>query len=55
MRRIPARSGADPVMEARASPAWLADALRRINDHPTLRLGEPLPWNWKTRPATLVA
>ena len=35
--------------------AWLADALRRINDHPALRLGELLPWNWNARPATLVA
>lgn len=28
--------------------AWLADVLRRINDHPTLRLDELLPWNWRT-------
>jgi transposase len=27
--------------------AWLADVLRRINDHPTSRLGELLPWNWR--------
>jgi hypothetical protein len=27
--------------------AWLADALRRINDHPASRLDELLPWNWK--------
>ena len=27
--------------------AWLADALRRINDHPASRLPELLPWNWK--------
>jgi transposase len=26
--------------------AWLADVLRRINDHPALRLDELLPWNW---------
>ena len=26
--------------------AWLADVLRRINDHPALRLHELLPWNW---------
>jgi transposase len=26
--------------------AWLADVLRRINDHPAARLAEPLPWNW---------
>jgi transposase len=27
--------------------AWLADALRRIADHPASRLDELLPWNWK--------
>ena len=27
--------------------AWLADSLRRINDHPASRLNELLPWNWK--------
>ena len=27
--------------------AWLADSLRRINDHPASRLHELLPWNWK--------
>ncbi len=27
--------------------AWLADLLRRINDHPASRLDELLPWNWK--------
>lgn len=26
--------------------AWLADALRRINDHPASRLHEFLPWHW---------
>jgi transposase len=26
--------------------AWLADVLRRINDHPASRLDELLPWNW---------
>ena len=26
--------------------AWLADVLRRINDHPASRLHELLPWNW---------
>ena len=35
--------------------AWLADVLRRINDHPISRLDELLPWNWKARPATLAA
>jgi transposase len=27
--------------------AWLADVLRRINDHPASRLDELLPWKWK--------
>jgi transposase len=27
--------------------AWLADVLRRINDHPTSKLDELLPWKWK--------
>ena len=27
--------------------AWLAESLRRINDHPASRLHELLPWNWK--------
>jgi len=26
--------------------AWLADVLRRINDHPASKLDELLPWNW---------
>ncbi len=26
--------------------AWLADVLRRINDHPAAKLDELLPWNW---------
>jgi transposase len=26
--------------------AWLADVLRRINDHPASRLHELLPWHW---------
>lgn len=32
--------------------AWLADVLRRINDHPASKLDELLPWNWlrPTRP-----
>jgi len=35
--------------------AWLADVLRRINDHPASTLDELLPWNWKARPDTLAA
>ena len=35
--------------------AWLADVLRRINDHPASRLDELLPWNWKARPVILAA
>ena len=27
--------------------AWLADVLRRINDHPVQRLSELLPWHWR--------
>ena len=27
--------------------AWLADVLARLPDHPTKRLDELLPWNWK--------
>ena len=32
--------------------AWLADVLRRINDHPASRLDELLPWNWRKPAAT---
>jgi transposase len=35
--------------------AWLADVLRRINDHPASRLDALLPWNWKARPEILAA
>ncbi len=28
--------------------AWLADVLARIADHPARRIGELLPWSWKT-------
>lgn len=35
--------------------AWLADVLRRINDHPAAGLDELPPWNWKDRPAKLAA
>lgn len=31
--------------------AWLADVLRRINDHPASMLDELLPWNWR-KPTT---
>jgi len=34
--------------------AWLADVLRRINDHPASGLSELLPWNWR-KPATNIA
>ena len=27
--------------------AWLADVLRRINDHTAAKLHELLPWHWK--------
>ncbi|KAK0332685.1 hypothetical protein LTR94_023887 [Friedmanniomyces endolithicus] len=27
--------------------AWLADVLARINDLPSNRIDELLPWNWK--------
>jgi transposase len=27
--------------------AWLADVLRRINDHPASKLDELLPWHWQ--------
>jgi transposase len=35
--------------------AWLADVLRRINDHPAARLADLLPWNWKAAAAKLAA
>jgi len=31
--------------------AWLADILARIADHPAKRLGDLLPWNWRTAPS----
>jgi hypothetical protein len=33
-------------------PAWLADVLARIADHPIRRLDELLPWRWR-KPATV--
>jgi hypothetical protein len=30
--------------------AWLADVLRRINDHPVSKLDQLLPWNWQKLP-----
>jgi hypothetical protein len=27
--------------------AWIADTLRRINDHPAQQVKQLLPWNWK--------
>lgn len=35
--------------------AWLADVLRRINDHPASRLDELLPWNWRPLAADCAA
>jgi hypothetical protein len=35
--------------------AWLADVLRRINDHPASRLDDLLPWNWRPRAADCAA
>src|SRR6266481_2401962 len=35
--------------------AWLADVLRRINDHPVSKLDELLPWNWTRQSAKLAA
>jgi transposase len=28
--------------------AWLADVLSRIATHPMSRIGDLMPWNWKT-------
>jgi hypothetical protein len=36
------------MMNDVAPQAWLADVLARIATHPTHRLDELLPWNWKT-------
>jgi transposase len=27
--------------------AWLADVLARLQDHPSKRIDELMPWNWK--------
>jgi len=48
-----------PIATARLNDinpqASLADVLARIADHPASRLDELLPWNCKSRPATLAA
>src|SRR5258705_12911798 len=31
--------------------AWLADVLDRIAGPPANKIDEPLPWNWRPRPA----
>ena len=31
--------------------AWLADVLARLADHPAKRIGDLLPWNWRTAPS----
>jgi transposase len=35
--------------------AWLADVLTRLPDHPARRIGELLPWNWKSQIVTAAA
>jgi transposase len=35
--------------------AWLADVLRRINDHPASKLDELLPWRWQRSTADAAA
>jgi transposase len=35
--------------------AWLADVLARLPDHPARRIGDLLPWNWKTQIVTAAA
>jgi transposase len=35
--------------------AWLADVLGRIADHPSARIDELLPWNWKQKTAAMAA
>ena len=35
--------------------AWLADVLRRINDHPASKLDELLPWHWQRHAADAAA
>jgi len=45
----PRRTSADRLADAVdiEPEAWLADVLRRINDHLASRLDELLPCNWK--------
>ena len=38
-------NGADPQ-------AWLADVLARLPDHPAKRIGELLPWAWRSERLT---
>lgn len=35
--------------------AWLADVLRRINDHPASKLDELLPWKWQSQSKRMAA
>jgi len=46
VRRIDAIFDAERTINGTDPRAWLADVLRRINDHPASRLHELLPWNW---------
>ncbi len=49
---VEAMLGAQHVHSERV--LWLADVLRRINDHPASRLHKLLPWNWR-KPAQSTA
>jgi len=35
--------------------AWLADILARLPDHPTSRVADLAPWNWKRQNPTAIA